>query len=66
VVACLVQNILDYDLIYLRSRQCPQAWNRQMGMEARREVQKQLFEWLSTHMFSTDLVKEYGEIAVNS
>lgn len=62
VALCLVQCILEFNLVYLPAARSLVV-NREALIKARCEVQKQLFNWLKEHSFSIELVKQYEIIA---
>jgi hypothetical protein len=62
VAILLVQCVLDFTIDY-------PAWKKTLSRKVRRrtrnEIQRQLFEWMSKHSFSSELLKQYREFAID-
>ncbi len=62
IAICFVQSVLDFNLKYLPSKRTS-ARNCEMVVVARREIQRQVFEWTTKHSFPPELVKQYRVFA---
>jgi hypothetical protein len=64
IVIGFVQSILNYKIGYLKWEKTL-CHSREMRAAIRHEIRQKLFEWISKHPFSPELVKYYRELAEN-
>lgn len=62
VAICFVQSVLDFTWIRLPFEKAL-TWCRENTIAAHREVQQQVFKWISDHSFPAELLKQYKEIS---